>query len=307
MAMAPTLSRISSLPRILSLIVDRKAGSLTAAQIAQAREMVSGGPPRVLCDGEAVEIPCPAHGFSQPTIAILRDTFAGASIDVLITRARGRRKGLLVADMDSTVVAGETLDDLAGHAGIGERVAAITARSMNGEIAFEDALRERVALLKGLDVAALERTLAGTRLTAGARTLVATMRAHNARCALVSGGFTWFSARLAALCGFDEHHANVLGEADGRLTGTVLEPILGREAKCQTLHRLAQARGLRLSATLAVGDGANDLDMLADAGLGIAFHAKPAVRQAVETRIDFADLRALLFAQGYPAAAFVEG
>ena len=307
MAMAPTLSRISSLPRILSLIVDRKAGSLTAAQIAQAREMVSGGPPRVLCDGEAAEIPCPAHGFSQPTIAILRDTFAGASIDVLITRARGRRKGLLVADMDSTVVAGETLDDLAGHAGIGERVAAITARSMNGEIAFEDALRERVALLKGLEVAALERTLAGTRLTPGARTLVATMRAHNARCVLVSGGFTWFTARIAALCGFDEHHANVLGEADGRLTGTVLEPILGREAKCQTLHRLAQARGLRLSATLAVGDGANDLDMLADAGLGIAFHAKPAVRQAVETRIDFADLRALLFAQGYPAAAFVEG
>ena len=297
---------VLSLPRILSLIADRKAGSLTTAQIAQAREMVSGGPPRVLCDGEAAEIPCPAHSFSQPSLAALRGAFAGASIDVLITRARGRRKGLLVADMDSTVVAGETLDDLAHQAGIGERVAAITARSMNGEIAFEDALRERVALLKGLEVAALERTLAGTRLTPGARTLVATMRAHNARCVLVSGGFTWFTARIAALCGFDEHHANVLGEADGRLTGTVLEPILGREAKCQTLHRLAQARGLRLSATLAVGDGANDLDMLADAGLGIAFHAKPAVRQAVETRIDCADLRALLFAQGYPASAFVE-
>ncbi len=225
---------------------------------------------------------------------------------MLFTRARGRRKGLLVADMDSTIVASETLDDLAAEAGIGEQVAAITRRSMNGEIDFEQALRERVALLKGLGTAALERTLAHTRLSPGAGVLVATMRAHNARCALVSGGFTWFTSRIAALCGFDEHHANLLEQADGRLTGTVGEPIVGRAAKLGILTRLAAERGLRLSATLAVGDGANDLDMLKAAGLGIAFHAKPVVRDAIETRIDHADMRALLFAQGYPARAFVE-
>lgn len=293
-------------PRILTLIADRAAGSLSTAQIAAAREMVSGGAPVMLSEGEAVEIPCPAHSFSQPSIATVRAVFAGKSVDALFTRARGRRKGLLVADMDSTIVTSETLDDLARHAGIGEKVAAITARSMNGEIEFAEALRARVSLLKGLSSDALELTLAETQLTPGARTLVATMRAHNARCALVSGGFTWFTARIAALCGFDEHHANTLEAADGRLTGMVGEPILGRALKLEILKRLAEARGLRLAATLAVGDGANDLDMLAAAGLGIAFHAKPVVTQTIETRIDHADLRALLFAQGYPAKAFVE-
>ena len=295
-----------ALPRILTIIADRKSGTLTDAHIAKAREMVAGRLARILSEGEAAEIPCAAHTFSQPSIAAIRSVFAGQAIDVLFTRARGQRKGLLVADMDSTIVASETLDDLAAHAGIGEKVAAITARSMNGEIDFADALRERVALLKGLDTAALERTLAETKLTPGARTLVATMRAHNARCALVSGGFTWFTSRIAAVCGFDEHHANVLEEADGHLTGTVAEPILGRASKRELLGRLADARRLQLRATLAVGDGANDLDMLKDAGLGIAFHAKPIVAGAIETRIDHADLRALLFAQGYPAKSFIE-
>ena len=294
------------LPRILSIIIDRSAGSLTLADIALAREMVAGRLPRILSDGEAAEIPCNAHSFSQPSIGTIRGAFAGKPIDVLFTRSRGQRKGLLVADMDSTIVSSETLDELAGQAGVGEKVAAITARSMNGEIDFADALRARVALLRGLDTAALEHTLAATRLTSGVRTLVATMRAHNARCALVSGGFTWFTSRIAAMCGFDEHHANTLEEADGLLTGRVGEPILGRLAKQELLVRLAEERGVRLAATLAVGDGANDLGMLAHAGLGIAFHAKPVVRQAVEARIDHADLRALLFAQGYPASAFVE-
>ena len=295
-----------ALPRILTLIADRAAGSLTPAQIEAARDLVAGAQATVLSEGEAAEIPCPAHAFSQPSIAVVRAAFAGSCIDVLFTRARGRRKGLLVADMDSTIVASETLDDLAAHAGIGAQVAAITARAMNGEIDFETALRARVALLKGLGAEALERTFAETRLTPGARTLVATMRARNARCALVSGGFTWFTARVAALCGFDTHHANTLEQQDGRLTGTVGEPILGRAAKLALLTRLAGERGLRPAATLAVGDGANDLDMIKAAGLGIAFHAKPVLRQAIETRIDHADLRALLFAQGYPATAFVE-
>ncbi len=226
---------------------------------------------------------------------------------MLLTRARGRRKGLLVADMDSTVVSSETLDELAVRAGVGERVAAITARSMNGEIDFAGALRERVALLRRASTRQRwTRTWAGTRLTPGARTLVATMRAHNATTALVSGGFTWFTARVAAACGFDIHHANQLGIEAGRLTGRVAEPILGREAKLESLRSLAGSRGLRLAATLAVGDGANDLDMLREAGVGIAFHAKPVVAAAVSNRIDHADLRALLFAQGYRAADFKE-
>ena len=293
-------------PRILTLIADRASTSLTAAQIRAAREMVAGGPPRILSEGEAAEIPCPAHAFSQPSVATIRAAFAGHAIDALLTGSRGRRKGLLVADMDSTIVTSETLDELSRHAGVGEKVSAITARSMNGDIDFEAALRQRVALLKGLSLAALEATLAETRLTSGARTLVATMRAHNARCALVSGGFTWFTSRIAALCGFDEHHANTLEHTTDALTGTVADPILGRTAKLALLQSLAQARGVRLAATLAVGDGANDLDMLTAAGLGIAFHAKPIVRQAIVTRIDHADLRALLFAQGYPAASFVD-
>jgi phosphoserine phosphatase len=177
---------------------------------------------------------------------------------------------------------------------------------MNGEIDFAVALRERVALLKGLDASALDATWAETRLTPGARTLVATMRAHNATTALVSGGFTWFTAKVAASCGFDIHHANQLGIERDQLTGRVAEPILGREAKLESLRSLAGSRGLRLAATLAVGDGANDLDMLREAGLGIAFHAKPVVAEAVSNRIDHADLRALLFAQGYRAADFSE-
>ncbi len=296
-----------TLPRILTIVINRAAGILTAADIALAREMVAGRLPRILSEGEAAEINCNAHSFSQPSIGTIRAAFAGRPIDVLFTRTRGRRKGLLVADMDSTIVSTETLDELARHAGIGDEVAAITVRSMNGEIDFTDALRQRVALLRGLDTAALEHTLSETRLTPGARTLVATMRANNARCALVSGGFTWFTSRIAASCGFDEHHANALEEAGGQLTGRVAEPILGRAAKLEILLRLAEQRGVRMAATLAVGDGANDLDMLAQAGLGIAFHAKPVVTQAIETRIDHADLRALLFAQGYPASEFIEG
>ena len=219
--------------------------------------------------------------------------------------AGGRRKGLLVADMDSTIVTGETLDELAAIAGVGEQVAAITRRSMNGEIDFAAALHERVALLRGLELAALERTWAGVRLTPGALVLVATMRAHNATAALVSGGFSFFTGRVAALCGFDVHRANTLVDDGAALTGAVGEPVLDRDAKLAVLQELAAARGLKLGATLAVGDGANDLAMVAAAGMGVAFHAKPVVAAAARFRVDHADLRALLFAQGYPASAFV--
>jgi phosphoserine phosphatase len=178
---------------------------------------------------------------------------------------------------------------------------------MNGELDFEGALRERVGMLAGLPVEALQRTWEETELMPGARELVATMRAHGARCALVSGGFTFFTGRVAALVGFHEHHANTLLAADGRLTGHVAEPILGRNAKLTTLKRLAAEVGIGLDATLAVGDGANDLDMIRAAGLGVAFRAKPVVAAAARARVDHADLRALLFAQGYRATEFAAG
>ncbi|MBE7211911.1 MAG: phosphoserine phosphatase SerB [Gluconacetobacter diazotrophicus] len=299
------------LPFTLTLVASRAATTLSAATIAEARELVRGATPALLSPGEAADIPCPApsDAFGAPDLSELRARFASRHVDVLLARSRNRRKALLVADMDSTIVRNETLDDLAAAAdaarpGTGARVAAITARSMAGEIDFASALRERVALLRGLPDSAIETAWAHTRLTDGARTLVATMRAHGATTALVSGGFTVFASRVAAACGFDHVHANTLGVADGVLTGQVAEPVLGRDSKLAVLRSLAAGRNLRPHATLAVGDGANDLDMLRDAGLGVAFRAKPVVASAVPNRVDHADLRALLFAQGYPASAF---
>jgi phosphoserine phosphatase len=208
--------------------------------------------------------------------------------------------------MDSTIVTGETLDELADFAGLKTRIAAITARAMNGELDFKVALRERVAMLKGLPLGALEQTWQRVRLTSGARELVATMRANGAVTALVSGGFTFFSGRVAALVGFDLHRSNELLDDGAVLTGAVAEPILDRHTKVATLRELAARDGLGSEATLAVGDGANDLDMLREAGLGVAFHAKPIVAAAARARVDHADLRALLFAQGYRVCEFVK-
>lgn len=224
--------------------------------------------------------------------------------DIVAQPAAGRRKRLLLADMDSTIVTGETLDELAAHAGLRAGIAAITARAMNGELDFAAALRERVAMLRGLPAEALETTWAATRLTPGATTLVATMRAHGAWCMLVSGGFTFFTQRVRDLVGFDAHQANVLEVRDGALAGTVAEPILDRDAKLATLRRLAAGRGLSLAETCAVGDGANDLPMLLAAGMGVAFHAKPAVAAAARMRVDHGDLTALLYAQGFRRAEF---
>jgi phosphoserine phosphatase len=229
----------------------------------------------------------------------VRAALGDAPIDAIATTTENRRKRLLVADMDSTIVTGETLDELADFAGLKQRIAAITARAMNGELDFKSALRERVAMLRGLSVEALEQTWQRVRLTPGAGELVATMRAHGAYAALVSGGFTFFTSRVAALVGFDMHRANVLLDDGTVLTGLVAEPILDRDTKLDTLTRLAAERGLPMAATLAVGDGANDLDMLRAAGLGVAFRAKPIVAAAARARVDHAGLRALLFAQGY--------
>src|SRR5581483_10233685 len=259
------------MPRILTLVADRTAESLSPAAIAQVRDVVQGGEPVVLSPGEAADIPLRA----VPDLAALRAALGAARIDAIVTDTAGRRKQLLVADMDSTIVTGETLDELADFAGLKDRIAAITARAMNGELDFKSALRERVAMLRGLNLDALHRTWERVRLTGGARELVATMRANGARTVLVSGGFSFFTSRVAALCGFDEQRSNTLLDDGTALTGAVAEPILDRDTKLAALTGLAAALRLPMSATLAVGDGANDLDMLQAAGLGVAFHAKP--------------------------------
>lgn len=238
--------------------------------------------------------------------AALHSALSDEAIDVVVQPEAFRRKALLVADMDSTMIGQECVDELAEFAGLRDHIAKITERAMRGEIEFEPALRERVALLAGLRLDVID-TILRERITAtsGAHMLVATMRAHGAYAALVSGGFTLFAEPIAARLGFDEARANRLETRDGVLSGVVLPPISGARAKLEALERLRGARGLPREATLAVGDGANDLDMLGAAGLGVAFHAKPKVAAAASARIDHADLSALLFMQGYRRADFV--
>jgi phosphoserine phosphatase len=236
----------------------------------------------------------------------LRAARGDMPIDVVVQPVSDRRKKLFLADMDSTMIGQECIDELADFAGLKAHVAAITERAMRGEIEFEPALRERVALLKDLKVGVVDEVLASRiTLTPGGRELVQTMRANGAYTCLVSGGFTLFTAKVAELVGFQENRANVLHVADGKLTGTVAEPILGKAAKLATLVELRESFDLDNLDTMAVGDGANDLAMIEDAGLGVAYHAKPAVAAAAAARIDHGDLTALLYAQGYKRSEFV--
>tara|TARA_R110002096_G_scaffold138378_41_gene292140 strand:+ start:547 stop:1428 length:882 start_codon:yes stop_codon:yes gene_type:complete len=226
-------------------------------------------------------------------------------IDLVVQPTESRRKKLLLADMDSTMIQQECIDELAAEAGVGAHVADITARAMNSELDFNAALRERVGLLKGLPEAAIERVFANRiTLMPGGPVLLATMKAHGARTALVSGGFTEFTGRVAQLLGFDENRANVLHIENGVLTGTVAEPILGREAKVQALKELTAQMGITPAEAIAVGDGANDLGMLGLAGMGVALHAKPAVAEQCDIRINHGDLTALLYVQGYAVESF---
>lgn len=288
---------------VATLISNPADALLTRDLVAAARAVLpQAGEGHVLHADVAVDIPFdPPLGAEPRELAgQVRAALSGAAVDVVVQQAADRRKRLFIADMDSTMIGQECIDELADLVGIKEHVAAITERAMRGEIAFEPALRERVALLKGLPAGVVDELLRDRiHLTPGGPELVATMKANGAYTVLVSGGFTLFTNAVAARIGFDENRANVLELEAGKLAGVVEEPILGREAKTAALVEYRDRLHLSPSETLAVGDGANDLGMLSEAGLGIAYHAKPKVAEAAHARIDHGDLTALIYMQGY--------
>jgi phosphoserine phosphatase len=260
-----------------------------------------------LADGIACDIALRDGTDPRQTEKIIRQKIAGLPIDLVVQHAETRRKSVLIADMDSTMIGQECIDELAAEVGLKEHVAAITARAMNGEIAFEPALRDRVALLKGLPVSVVDDVITKRiTLTPGGPTLIATMKARGSYTALVSGGFTLFTSRIAEKLGFDEHRANRLVVSDGFLTGDVSEPILGKQAKVDALMEIAQRLGRSADDVMAVGDGANDLGMIKIAGAGVALHAKPAVSAEARMQVNHSDLTALLYIQGYRKTDFVE-
>ena len=290
------------------LIANPDRPSITDAVLAEMRAVLqTEHQPRILHGEVAAEVLVPGQPSAAASLTErLRAALAGEPIDLAVLPADAhRRKRLFLADMDSTMIEQECIDELAGTLGLKAHVAAITERAMRGEIAFEPALRERVALLK--DSRRGDRRMIAERmtLTPGGRTLVRTMRAHGVLTCLVSGGFTLFTGPIAAMIGFHEHRSNLLDIAAGRLTGTVADPIVGQAEQARDAHRIAGRAGPRPADTLAVGDGANDLDMLGQAGLGVAFRAKPAVAAAARVRVEHGDLTALLYLQGYAAAEFV--
>ncbi len=289
---------------VATLVAPRAEAALSDAVLARAAQALPGrARTRWLAPGEAADL---SFEGEPGDLAGLRAAAAEARADLFVQPAATREKRLLVADMDSTLIGQECIDELAKFAGVGERVAAITERAMRGELDFAGALRERVGLLEGLDTGVIDRLLAERiTLNPGAKTLAATFRARGGYFAIVSGGFTPFTGAVASWLGADEHRANRLTVADGRLTGRVEEPIQGADAKLKALRELRDRLGLRAEATMAVGDGANDLPMLAEAGLGVAYLAKPKVAAAAHARVEHGDLTALLFAMGISRADFV--
>ncbi|AXT28028.1 phosphoserine phosphatase SerB [Ruegeria sp. AD91A] len=290
---------------VATLLTNPAAPSLDSALTESLRNAWGGGEALWLNPDEAAE-------FELNAIPDNRwDVWAdlqGMGVDLVVQPAQGRRKQMLLADMDSTMIQQECIDELADEAGVGDRVKDITARAMNGELDFEGALIERVGLLKHLDESVIGKVLRERiTLMPGGRELLATMRANGAYTALVSGGFTAFTARVAELLGFDENRANTLLAEDGKLTGDVARPILGRQAKIEALEQITARLGLSESDAIAVGDGANDLGMLGRAGTGVALHAKPSVAAKCDVRVNHGDLTALLYLQGYCRADFVGG
>lgn len=275
---------------------------LERATVEALRNAWGGGDARWLNPGVAAE-------FAIPAVPENRwEAWQGLQslrVDLIVQPTAGRRKRLLIADMDSTMIRQECIDELADEAGVGAHVAAITARAMNGELDFAAALRERVGLLKGLPESTIATVLRDRiTLMPGGPVLLATMKAHGAYAALVSGGFTAFTSAIAAQLGFDENRANMLLADGGKLTGAVAEPILGKEAKLQALNEITARLGISPAEAIAVGDGANDLPMLLAAGTGVALHAKPKVQAECDVRVNHGDLTALLYLQGYAVEEF---
>ena len=290
---------------VITLIANPERRNLDLTLVDSLRNAWGGGPAVWLAQGEAAEFEAPSEPGNR--WAVWQDCQA-MGIDLVIQRSGGRRRKLLLADMDSTLIQQECIDELAAEAGVGDRVAAITSRAMNGEIGFDEALRERVLLLKGLPTTVIQKVL-DERITymPGGSTAVATMKENGSYAVLVSSGFTAFSETVAAHLGFDEHQANAMLVKGGTLTGEVDEPILGRDAKVATLREVGGRLGIKPSEVIAVGDGANDLGMLALAGTGVALHAKPAVADQCDIRVNHGDLTSLLYIQGYSRGEFVSG
>jgi phosphoserine phosphatase len=292
---------------VATLVADPSNALLSEATVDRAAQALKGIERRRWLD-EGVAADLVFTGDLKAKRAALEDVLAQEPIDIIVQPLAHRRKRLLVADMDSTLIGQECIDELAAVAGIGARVAAITERAMRGEVAFAPALRERVALLAGLPATVIGDVLKDRiTLNRGARTLVQTMRANGAYVAIVSGGFRQFTGAIRERLGADEDRANGLGIEGGRLTGQVMEPILGQDAKLAALAEIAAAMGASLEDTMAIGDGANDLPMLQAAGLGVAYRAKPKVAAGADARIERTDLSALLYAQGFARRDFVEG
>jgi phosphoserine phosphatase len=294
MALVATLVANPSNPVLTSEIAEKAAGAAKASGLYW------------LADGIACDIALRDGTEAETARAAIADVIGAAPIDLVIQDQDTRRKKLLIADMDSTMIGQECIDELAAEVGLKDKVALITARAMNGEIAFEPALRERVALLKGLPISVVDDVIAKRiTLTPGGIELIATMKSKGYYTALVSGGFTVFTSRIAATLGFDENRANILLEENGYLTGFVAEPILGKQAKVDALEDIAAKLGISPDEAMAVGDGANDLGMLHLAGSGVALHAKPAVAAEARIQINHGDLSALLYIQGYRKTDFV--
>lgn len=288
---------------IATLLTNPETPKLDRVAVESLRNAWGGGDAVWLDPGVAAEFALEAV---PANLWEVWDGFQAMGIDLAVQPAVGRKKRMLIADMDSTMIQQECIDELADEAGVGAYVAGITARAMNGELDFEAALRERVGLLKGLEEAVIARVIRDRiTLMPGGQALVATMRGNGGYAALVSGGFTAFTGAIAGVLGFDENRANTLLVEGGRLTGTVAEPILGKAAKVHALEEISARLGISPAEAVAVGDGANDLGMLGIAGMGVALHAKPSVQAECQVRVNHGDLTALLYLQGYRREEFL--